>query len=356
MADVDPDSPKASLKERREQKRQERDEAKEIAIIEKSHRLVELYTINAGEVLDSATDTTPFVIDKAVPAGFITFLAGDKDSNKSWLAYDMALSVMHHRPWLGFEVVQKGSVLLLNYDNPTGELRRRLKRMGLERDDPLRVHSLGASNEKIPEGLPVMLYLPKALEAVQAIVDYLAPTLIILDSFRRSHMLNELSPEDMSMLMAAMRSLTTRGSALVILHHTPKNRNEQGEKQLTLRGTGEIDASADVQIFVESERSTDGRPRNGIIQFGKTRGWLPEVMEQDFEVFDKGKRTIVQMMDIFAPLLELLSQNGPMRRRDIATELELSRSAAAVLLHKAEQAELIDTEVRDGNTRLVGLR
>lgn len=307
MPDVDPALEGLSPSEKRETKRQAKEEVLQ-------RETTELYTVTAAELLAAATDKPDFLVEDAIPASAITFLAGDKGERKSWLVYDLALAVARGRPWLCFPHTAKGNVLILNYDNPTGELGRRFMRMGLTAKDRVRLHSLGInSRRKIPKDLPSLLTLPTGDVAIQRIIGYLEPSLIIFDSLRRGHLLNENSSEDMAQLMSIFRSWTARGAALVILHHMPKGPRNDEDRFYTLRGAGELEGSADAVAFVAG----------GTIWWEKARTWVQKTKECSFRVCDDddAETTWVETVDRFAPLREVLAA-GPMLKRDVIEALQ----------------------------------
>src|SRR4051812_44807051 len=82
--------------------------------------------IGPREVLAAAKTTPDFLVDQRVPRGAITMLAGPPGSSKSWLAYDLAISLAQGGgQWIGRPLASRPGrerVLILNYDNPTPEL------------------------------------------------------------------------------------------------------------------------------------------------------------------------------------------------------------------------------------------
>lgn len=324
----------------KEEERQEEEYGAEIQRIERAHNLTDQYVQGIGVVLANARLHTPFVINEAVPEGFIAFIAGKPGCGKTWLAYDAALAVARARPWLGFGVPQPGKVLILNYDNPPRELGRQMLRLGAKDDDPIFVHSIATVLP--PEGLPGILQIPDFIEQVCMIISVVRPRLIVVDSLRQAHTGDEGSSRDMSRVMSCLRQMTQYNSALLVVHHLRKSPvGKHDEDEDPLRGSGEIEASLDVVMLT----------RGGTLQLRKTRGWKPQLRECDYEITDDGDSTIIKTGQTFAVLVAAMADGEPRTRRDIAAALVLTQDAASRLVDRALEADIIEDYRRGKGTR-----
>jgi RecA-family ATPase len=197
-------------------------------------------------------------------------IIGAPHTAKSWLAYDLALSVATGRMWLGIAPDVTGRVLICNYDNPEPEVGRRFKRLGMTAADPIHFHSC----------LSAPLQLPRATDELAGIVSRLRPVLIVYDSFRQAHTADENDSGEMADLMGRIKRIGTRsGAASVIVHHVAK----ASEGAITSRGAGEIDGSADARIVVAGDTAT----------WTKHRTWPMKPADEPihFEVVDVGEAT-----------------------------------------------------------------
>jgi hypothetical protein len=238
--------------------------------------------LNAAACLAAANERTDFLVDRAIVARAINFLVGKSGSGKSWLAYDLALAVARGRSWLGIpQPARQGPVLVLNYDNPTGELGRRFKRLGMLPEDPIMFHSVEQGALRLPEAARDLGGLASMLIGGQP------PRLILIDSFRQAHTADENNNAEMANVMGSCKALYAFGASVVIVHHTSKNPDAQGLD--SVRGSSEIMASADAVIAVADEQSAT---------WIKNRGWRFQKGEDaaiGFEVVDRpGKRTEVR--------------------------------------------------------------
>ena len=235
------------------------------------------HIIRPREIRSAASRGQAFLVAGAIPAGGVTFIAGKPGAKKSWLAYSLMLAVARGESWLGFGPAAQGSVLLLNYDNPLDLMARRLVQLDMRDDDQLFVHS----NARDPWKMPAKF------DHVVAIWRKLKPRLVVVDSFRQSSTLDENSSKDMGQLMDLFKSLTVGGTAVVVIHHLAKGGDP-------LRGSGEIEASADAVIVVTSVKKTLA-PAIDQAFWEKHRGWEPaDEIRLDFEVIDNGPLTSVR--------------------------------------------------------------
>lgn len=300
--------------------------------------LISTYLEDAATLLASASLETKFLFKNSIPEQGICFLAGKPGSHKSWLAYHAAISVARHEPWLGFEncTDQAGSALILNFDNPSHELGRRFLRLGLKPDDPVYFHSM--ASKLLPAGIPAMLQLPPALEPLMHITYRLKPRLIVVDSYRQSHVCNEHDSSEMGRVMSCLKQLASTGATVLVLHHLRKQGQVRGKKQdddQPLRGSTEIEASADSIFLV----------KNGYIELVKSRGWQPKVTKCEFSVLDEGDSTIVRSREDFETLIAIL-KDGPMTKTAIREAIGLNKTSCARLCTRAVEAGIIEDAPR----------
>lgn len=318
-----------------EQRELQRSEDEEIRRHEKASAVEEIYLMDAGTLIDRSSTETPFVIDQIIPDEGICFLAGKPGSMKSWLAYDAALAVCRGRPWLGFDVPKAGNVLVLNFDNPSHELGRRFVRLGLKREDKIMFHSPAATLPR--EGLPAMLQLPDSLTALQLIMIRLRPMLVLVDSYRQSHTGDEHSSRDMGRIMSCLRSLTGYGASILVLHHLRKQGQQKDDvDDEPLRGSTEIQASADTILIVKGDTIT----------FNKTRGWRTAIQEIRFLVDDPTETTTsISAKTDMTMLIALLTQQNEEGDEDGLTRKKIGEMLG---IQQKICAKLINTALKQG--------
>lgn len=233
--------------------------------------------IGAREMARAASVKTAFLVEGAVPARDLTIITAPPGSMKSWLAYDLALAVVHGRSWLGFQAPLQGKALILNYDNPTAEVGRRMMRLGMTDGDEGKIffHSVDVG---------LRLRLPGDGPTLQGLVELLQPRIILIDSMRQSHTADENDSKEMGEVMAQAKSLYAWGASVVIVHHSAKG-------GAGARGSGEIDGSVTCHISIQDD----------IAYWQKHRSWEQRPAEMPpwedglrFEVTDQGDTTTVR--------------------------------------------------------------
>ena len=273
---------------------------------EYGERIADNYLLNAEQVLRIARLVPDWLFIGALPKGTVNLIAGKPETNKSWIGYQAILSTVRREPWLVFPIakVVSPTAFVLNYDNPPTEMARRFKRMGLQPSDRIFFHSIGAHMP--PPPLPATLQFPEGFPALMALVAAKRPDIIMIDSHRQSHFLDDNSNQDMAILMSQYRQLATATNATVIaIHHTRKDDD-------VLRGAGEIEAALDSCILVADKAIT----------FVKTRGWNPEETAVAFKLVDEGDTT---RLETGLTLRQVLA-SGPKSRLDIGKQLGIQSS------------------------------
>jgi hypothetical protein len=122
-----------------------------------------------------------------------------------------------------------------------------------------------------------MLYLPANDSRLKSAFEHIKPVLIIVDSFRQSNNLDENSNKDMAMLMAIFKRWQRfNNTTIALIHHMVKDA-EGGTSKSLARGSGEISASADVELAVSDES----------IKWTKSRSWpIGETKQLKFTITD----------------------------------------------------------------------
>lgn len=311
------------------------EDIEETLYAERGHQLRDLYITGAADLLSRAELETRFLIKDALPEAGVGMLVGRPGDGKSWVAYDLALAVARARPWLIFRngvrrldgTARARPVLVLNYDNPEAELGRRFLRMGMTARDPIHFHSLASVTP--PSGLPAILRLPQAFEGLLMIIESIRPGLILIDSLRQAHTLEESGSRDMGVIAACLRQMTQFGASVLAIHHLRKkggdkekerNLNTDLDLDEAIRGSGELVASADVTMHIAMTDKLSGEVR-GALKIAKTRGWTPSIAECDYKIRDSGDTTLVEPGGRLDVVLGNIKKHGPITRRDLQRKI-----------------------------------
>ncbi|MDG6027109.1 MAG: hypothetical protein E3K40_10475 [Candidatus Brocadia sp.] len=174
---------------------------------------------------------------------------------KSLLAMSIAHALVTQQLlWGYFPIKQKGSVLIVDEENPGCFLKDRLVKMGFTKDMPL--HFLHFQSIKLDDQ-ECFMYLVRVIQDLK-------PTLVIFDALIRLHRSDEKDNTEMAYVMGKIREIVNlTGVTVLTIHHERKG---QGDKKERARGAGDIVGAVDHQLCLESIG-------NGVLMLssGKTR-------------------------------------------------------------------------------------
>lgn len=163
-----------------------------------------------------------WVIEKLVPKGMLSMVAGKDGLGKSLLTMEMGKCVLPGGPekFLGtFEILNRGPVLILAMDDPDSLINDRLKEMGIKNHPDLYVP------QDIDYSEPLVL-----LKHVMAVSAEIKPALVIIDCLYRLLPKQANSNNDASLMVPLMNILNTvaekTGAAVILIHHEKKNGDE----------------------------------------------------------------------------------------------------------------------------------
>lgn len=187
---------------------------------------------NSLLLVRTAPPEAVWLLEGILPQGSVVMLSGREGDMKSWLAMDMCACVAAGRPWIGREV-EASAVCYIDAEMPGNLLRGRVYAAGPSEN--LNVLTWQA------DGFPWTLDHPAMLLAAQE------HRLLVIDTLRRfMEDGDENSANDMAVITAKIRRLTTWGATVLILHHGIKDRERGG-----YRGSTELGAAVDISLHVE---------------------------------------------------------------------------------------------------------
>jgi hypothetical protein len=174
------------------------------------------------------------LVDGVVPGGSVTTLLGQPGSAKTFLALDLALSVLTGRDWGGYRTnadPDRG-VLWLAGEGVT-ELGRRVRAWCEYHDhDP---DELLARFDVLPGGL--RLTDDDHARALVTLTGYVQPQLVVVDTWSR-HIVGaeENSNRETGLAVDVLERVAALDAAVVVLHHTGKSGARGGRGAEALQG------------------------------------------------------------------------------------------------------------------------
>ena len=148
-----------------------------------------------------------WLVDKLIPKEAITLLHGRGGLGKTWLLLQVGSCIADGKPFCGLSTI-KGNVYYVDFENPMSVLHQRSRILGRS---SLQVWHV--SHNPPP---------PRLDESKWISYKSLPTGLIIFDSMRSAHLLDENSSKDMTLIMSRMKELRELGHTIIALLHAPK--------------------------------------------------------------------------------------------------------------------------------------
>jgi hypothetical protein len=179
----------------------------------------------------------------------VGFVAGAPKLGKTWLALDLALSVATGTPCLDtYAVAEPGEVLVYLAEDPPAMVRQRLAGLCRHRGlalETVAVHVITAAS--------LRLDLDDDRRRLEAVVQRLAPRLLVLDPLVRLHRRDENHSGDVAELLSFLRALQRAHElAVVVVHHMRKGGAGRGGQ--ALRGSSDLHAWTDSALYLQAGR------------------------------------------------------------------------------------------------------
>jgi hypothetical protein len=149
-----------------------------------------------------------WLVNNLIPQESITLLHSIGGVGKTYLMYKIAKSVANGEPFFGLDVM-KMPVYYIDFENPLPEIADRMKKIG--GSENMRIWHLGHNPS------------PIRFDADEwEIYKSFPPGLFIIDSLRSSHLLEENSSKDASLIMARHKEIRALGHTITLIHHENK--------------------------------------------------------------------------------------------------------------------------------------
>jgi hypothetical protein len=178
-------------------------------------------------------------------------IGGAPKCSKTWLALDLALSVATGTPCLGkYPVPQSGPVLVYLAEDALPIVRERVAGMARHRGLELTavdMHVITAATLRLDRGP----HRNRLFETARR----LRPRLLLLDPLVRLHGIDENHAGEVAELLAYFRSLQRQlDLSVVLVHHTRKNATAGVAAGQGLRGSSDIHAFGDSNLYLRRTR------------------------------------------------------------------------------------------------------
>jgi hypothetical protein len=185
-------------------------------------------------------------------------IGGAPKCSKTWLGLDMALSVATGTACLGkYAVPQAGPVLVYLAEDALPVVRERVAGMARHRGLDLaevEIHVITAPTLRLDRDP----HRTRLLETARR----LRPRLLLLDPLVRLHAIDENNAGEVAGLLAYFRALQRQlDLSVVLVHHTRKNAAGGAAAGQGLRGSSDLHAFGDSNLYLRRGRPLAGRER-----------------------------------------------------------------------------------------------
>ncbi len=205
-----------------------------------------LPVVRVAEIV-TQDDSPRWLIDQLWGAGAVGVIGGAPKCSKTWLALDMSLSVATGTTCLDrYAVPEPGPVLIYLAEDSLAMVRERVEGIARHRGvnlDEVPLHVITA---------PVLrLDREPHRTQLRETAKQLRPRLLLLDPLVRLHGIDENHAGEVAELLAYFRSLQRElDLSVVLVHHTRKNAAGGAAAGLGLRGSSDIHAFGDSNLYL----------------------------------------------------------------------------------------------------------
>ncbi len=201
--------------------------------------------------IESEPNGQRWLVEELWGASAVGVIGGAPKCAKTWLGLDMALSVATGTACLGrYAVPESGPVLVYLAEDALPVVRERIAGMARHRGIDLarvEVHAITAPVLRLDRG-PDRARLWETARRLR-------PRLLVLDPLVRLHGIDENHAGEVAELLAYFRSLQRQlDFAVLLVHHTRKNAAGGAAAGLGLRGSGDIHAFGDSNLYLRRSR------------------------------------------------------------------------------------------------------
>src|SRR6478672_8532119 len=209
-----------------------------------------LPVVRVGEI-ESEPSGQRWLVEELWGTSAVGVIGGAPKCAKTWLGLDMALSVATGTACLGrYAVPEPGPVLVYLAEDALPVVRDRIAGMARHRG-----LDLAAVEVHVITAVVLRLDRDPDRTRLRATTRRLRPRLLLLDPLVRLHGIDENHAGEVAELLAYFRSLQRqRDLSVILVHHTRKNAAGGVAAGQGLRGSGDIHAFGDSNLYLRRSR------------------------------------------------------------------------------------------------------
>jgi len=195
-----------------------------------------------------------WLVEGLWPSEGVGVVAATAKVGKTWIAADIGISVASATPFAGhFPVQRAGRVIMFASEDRNHEMKTRVLGLARARNLPLQDLAFELVDEPM-----LTLNRPMDLGRLERRLRDDRPALVILDPLRRVCSGHESSSDAMSLVLTQFRRIQRQYSVAILLtHHITKQSEHDPVSGHSLRGSSDIHAWGDVNLYVWRSRDDE---------------------------------------------------------------------------------------------------
>lgn len=202
--------------------------------------------VSADNYLRLPRDPDTWLLRSLLPASGSAVLYAPPKVGKTYLALQMASAIAGNADsWMEFDVVKKGPVAVIQLDTPRTLFAPRYIE-AMSKNGGMSFRNVHILDNEILDTAVVDIRNPAHKQALRSALQKLNPALVIIDTLRKMHSGDENSSNDMSDVMAHIKSCCFPAAVLMISHE--RKPAPEGEKDIMndFRGSTSVVGEMDV--------------------------------------------------------------------------------------------------------------
>ncbi len=290
-----------------------------------------LRRLDIPRMLREEPPPVPWVITGVAARGHLTMLAGREKTGKSLLVAGFAVAVAHGGGAVAGITCHPGRVLILDAENGTTEVHRRVRMLGLDTD----------SAESFEVYSSLGFDLGRDLSELASLIALHEPDMVVLDSYRSLWGGDENDTAAVARALDPLRRLAhERSVAAVLIHHANRGSG-------LYRGSSAIGSSVENILLLERRPDDPDRRRRRLGNNGGCR--FARDADDRWLRIDADERLGALFIDEAAPLEGESSPRPAPIVEQLTTEIAANMNGTAMSL--ADVARAVGRDPKDGSVR-----
>lgn len=317
-----------------------------------------------------------WLVDDAWVDNSVGFISGRSKSYKTWIALDLALSIVSGESFLGrFPVRRSGPVLLVQEEDPAPVLQERIRLIAKAKGMLPKLETVEKNHFRVtyPEyPLHIInlqgfnLGVEEKVNQVRGLIAELNPVMVVLDPLivLLPQGVDEFRGGEISQVLQSVKMWREEfGCSVVIVHHWNKGKSEEGERFAEhMYGSfafhAWLESALHVMPVIPTPDEDDQRIKSVIVEREFKAAQSGRAQRITFNIDTTGEYTYAVEFDDNTKvgpreqlILDALDQSGPQTTMELVATTGIARSKMAEIGGKMTRAKLVQARKGIGRGR-----